>query len=66
MKTIYELVKDKFTKKSVGNKSSHIAEVRSDEPNNIGWRMADQSEKPYIHFKITEEDIYNDLTNNQE
>lgn len=48
MKTIYELVKDKFTKKSVGNKSSHIAEVRSDEPHNIGWRMADYSEKPYI------------------
>jgi hypothetical protein len=66
MKTIYELVKDKFTKKSVGNKSSHIAEVRSDEPNNIGWRMADYSEKPYISFKITEEDIYNDLTHNQQ
>lgn len=66
MKTIYELVKDKFTKKSVGNKSSHIAEVRSDEPHNIGWRMADYSEKPYISFKITEEDIYNDLTHNQQ
>jgi len=48
MKHIYELVKDKFTKKSVGNKSTHIAEVRPDEPNNIGWRMADYSEQPYI------------------
>jgi hypothetical protein len=54
MLTINELI-NKFTKKSVGNKSSHIVEVQLDETTttepNIGWRMAEYSESPYIENK---------------
>lgn len=69
MKTIYELVSEinKFTKKSFGHKTktTHIEEFQEDEPT-IWSRQLDNSERPYIQFKITEEEIYNDLNKGRE
>jgi len=72
MKNINELVFNKFKKKSVGNKTQqnvtqefepHIEESPTD---CIGWRMADNAEKPFIQFKITEEEIWNNLNEGRE
>jgi hypothetical protein len=60
MKSIQELM-NKFTKKSVGNKSSHIVESPSDESTTLWSRLLDNSERPYIPFDITEQDIYQNL-----
>ena len=70
MKNIYELVSEinKFTKKSFGHKTNtttHIAEVREDEPT-LWSRLLDYSERPYISVEITQEEIYNDLNKGRE
>ena len=69
MKTIYELVSEinKFTKKSFGHKTkqTHIEEVQEDEPT-LWSRLMDNSERPYISFEITQEEIYNDLNKGRE
>ena len=65
MKTIYELIE--FTKKSFGHKTTttHIAEVQEDEP--TFWsRQMDYSQRPHISFKITDDEIYNDLNEGRE
>ena len=67
MKSIVELVQglNKFKKKSVGNKTKQVSIVET--PTDcIGWTMADNSEKPYIAFKITEEEIWNNLNHGRE
>lgn len=66
MKSIIEFVKgNKFKKKSVGNKSKQVSIVET--PTDcIGWTMADNSEKPFISFKITEEEIWNNLNQGRE
>ena len=66
MKTIYELI-SQFTKKSFGHKTTttHIAEVQEDEP--TFWsRQMDYSQRPHISFKITDDEIYNDLNDGRE
>ena len=66
MKPIYELI-SQFTKKSFGHKTktTHIAEVQEDEP--TFWsRQMDYSQRPHISFKITDDEIYNDLNEGRE
>ena len=64
MKSIIELG-NKFTKKSVGNKT-RIEEVPQDEVPSLWSRMLDNAERPFIQFNITEEEIYNDLNEGRE
>lgn len=66
MKSIYELIQ--FTKKSFGHKTTttHIAEVQEDESPSLWSRQMDYSQKPYIAFKITEEEIYDNLNEGRE
>lgn len=65
MKTIYELIE--FTKKSFGHKTtqSNIVEVQEDEPS-LWSRQMDYSQRPHISFKITDDEIYNDLNEGRE
>ena len=66
MKPIYELI-SQFTKKSFGHKTtqSSIVEFQEDEP--TFWsRQMDYSQRPHISFKITDDEIYNDLNDGRE
>lgn len=60
MKSIQELM-NKFAKKSVGNKSSHIVDSPSDESTTLWSRLFENAERPYISFDITEREIYQNL-----
>jgi len=66
MKPIYELI-SQFKKKTFGHKTNNtpIAEVQDDEPQ-LWSRFMDYSEQPHISFKITQEEIYNDLNKGRE
>ena len=64
MKSIIELT-NKFTKKSVGNKT-RIEDVPQDETPSLWSRMLDNSERPYITFDITSDEIFNDLNEGRE
>ena len=67
MKPIYELI-SQFKKKTFGNKNTpinHIAEFQDDVPS-LWSRQMELSEKPHISFKITQEEIYNDLNEGRE
>ena len=69
MKPIYELI-SQFKKKTFGHKTnetpiSHIAEFQDDVPS-LWSRQMELSEKPHISFKITQEEIYNDLNEGRE
>ena len=66
MKPIYELF-SQFKKKTFGHKTTNtpIAEVQDDEPQ-LWSRFMDYSEQPHISFKITQEEIYNDLNKGRE
>jgi hypothetical protein len=66
MKPIHELF-NQFTKKSFGHKTnqSSIVDVQQDEPT-LWSRLMDYSEQPHISFKITDDEIYNDLNKGRE